>query len=86
MLKSSPMTLDSKVLPMAAKKIIKDMKAGKIPMKEGDIPVNGNDIMDKFGVKDEEVGNIKNQMYKDALMNKFDWKNKQKTLKYLETI
>lgn len=86
MIKTSPMLIDTEVLPEVATKIIAQMKAGKIPMKEGDIPVNGNDIMDKFGVKDEEVGNIKNQMYKDALMNKFDWKNKQKTLKYLETI
>lgn len=86
MIKASPMLIDAEVLPEVASKIIDQMKAGKIPMKEGDIPVNGNDIMDKFGVKDEEVGNIKNQMYKDALMNKFDWKNKQRTLKYLETI
>ena len=86
MIKTSPMLIDAEILPEVASKIIAQMKAGKIPMKEGDIPVNGNDIMDKFGVKDEEVGNIKNQMYKDALMNKFDWKNKEKTLKYLETI
>lgn len=86
MIKSSPIVTDSIVLPEIARKIIQDMRSKKIPMKEGDIPVNGNDIMELFGVKDEEVGRIKNQMYKDALMNKFNWKDKQKTLKYLETI
>lgn len=86
MLKTSPMLLNAEVMPRVVSNIIAEMKAGKIPMKLGDIPVNGNDIMDKFGVKDEEVGNIMRKMYQDALMNKFDWKNKQKTLKYLETI
>lgn len=86
MIKSSPIVTDSIVLPEIARKIIQDMRSKKIPMKEGDIPVNGNDIMELFGVKDEEVGRIKNQMYKDALMNKFNWKNKEETLKYLETI
>ena len=42
--------------------------------------------MDIFGVEDEEVGNIKNFMYKEALMNKFDWKNKEATIKYLESL
>lgn len=86
MLKTSPMLVNSEVLPIEAKKVIAEMKAGKIPMKEGDIPVNGNDIMDIFGVEDEEVGNIKNFMYKEALMNKFDWKNKEATIKYLESL
>ena len=86
MLKTSPMLLNAQVLPTVVSDIINDMKAKKIPMKSGDIPVNGNDIMNKFGVENEEVGNIINRMYKDALMNKFDWKNKEKTLKYLETL
>jgi tRNA nucleotidyltransferase/poly(A) polymerase len=86
MLKTSPMLWDAEILPETASKVIDDMKAKKIPMKLGDIPVNGNDIMDKFGVRDEEIGNIMNKMYQDALMNKFDWKSKEKTLKYLETI
>ena len=62
------------------------MKAGKIPMKMGDIPVNGNELMDKFSVTGQEVGNIINIMYQDALMNKFDWKNKEKTIKYLQNL
>jgi tRNA nucleotidyltransferase/poly(A) polymerase len=86
MLRTAPSLKDALVMPETAWKVIKEMKAGKIPMKLGDIPVNGNDIMDKFGVKNEEVGNIMSMMYKDALMNKFDWKNKNETLKYLETL
>jgi hypothetical protein len=62
------------------------MKAGKIPMKEGDISVNGNDIMNLFSAKNEEVGKIKNRMYYDALMNKYNWKNRNATIKYLKLL
>jgi len=89
MLKTSPLLLNSissNILPPVVSDIVKEMRKNEIPMKPGDIPVNGNDIMDKFGVENEEVGNIMNKMYQDALMKKFDWKNKQKTLKYLERI
>lgn len=86
MLKMSPHLINAVVLPEDVSKIIDQMKAGEIPMKMGDIPVTGNDIMDKFGVKDKEVGNIINKMYQDALLNKFNWKDKSKTLKYLERI
>ena len=86
MLKIAPSLKDARVLPEIAWKIIEEMKAGKIPMKMGDIPVSGNDIMDKFAVTGQEVGNIINIMYQDALMNKFDWKNKEKTIKYLQNL
>jgi len=86
MLKTSPMLSNAIVMPRDAWEVIQDMKDGKIPMKLGDIPVNGHDIMDKFNVKDEEVGNVIAKMYQDALMNKFNWKDKVKTLKYLENI
>jgi len=86
MLKISTQLKDAVVLPTEVTKIINDMKTGKIPMKIGDIPVTGNDIMDKFHVTGAEVGNIMNFMYQEALMNKFEWKNKEKTLKYLQNI
>ena len=86
MLKTSPMTADAKVLPRAVHEVIDMMKAGKIPMKEGDISVNGNDIMNLFSAKNEEVGKIKNRMYYDALMNKYNWKNRNATIEYLKLL
>lgn len=86
MLRISPQLKDAVVLPENVSKVIDEMKAGKIPMKMGDIPVTGNDIMDKFTVTGTEVGNIINFMYQEALMNKFEWKSKEKTLKYLQNI
>lgn len=84
MLKTSPMLKNAKILSKRVKDIINKMKAGDIPEKIGDIPVNGYDIMEEFSVSGSEVGDIINKMYQDALMNKFDWKSKIKTLKYLE--
>lgn len=86
MLKTSPILTDSDILPERVRKVIALMKKHEIPMKIGDIPVNGNDIMEKFPVSGTELGDVINFMYHEALMNKFNWKNKQKTLKYLETI
>lgn len=83
MLKGSSLLKDVQVLPINVTNIIRDMKFGKIPMKIGDIPVSGNDIMDEFKVKNEEIGNIIFLMYKEALMNKFNWKNKEDSMNYL---
>ena len=86
MLKSSPILTNSEVLPNPAIKIINMMKKHEIPMKIGDIPVNGNDLMELFPISGTEVGDIINFMYKEALMNKFNWKDKNATIKYLKTI
>lgn len=87
MLKEAPLLTNIEIMPKIASDIIDDMKAHKIPMKLGDIPVNGNDIMERFPIgHGEELGGIINFMYQEALMNKFNWKDKEETLKYLETI
>jgi len=86
MLRVSPMTINARVLPKSVHDVIKIMKAGKIPMKDGDIPVNGNDIMELLNVKNEEVGKIKNRIYYDALLNKYNWKSRNETIKYLKSL
>ena len=83
-IKSSPKLANSHtVIPPSLKKYLVDMKAGKIPMKLGDIPVSGNDLMDEFGVQGEQLGQLIVKLYKGALMNQFDWKNKEKALDFL---
>jgi hypothetical protein len=75
MLKEAPLLTNIEIMPKIASDIIDDMKAHKIPMKLGDIPVNGNDIMERFPIgHGEELGGIINFMYQEALMNKFNWK------------
>jgi len=83
-LKASPMLANSIVIPANVASVIQDMKEGKIPMKFGDIPVTGSDLMNEFGLDEgAELGHLKVFMYKSALMEKFDWTNKEKTLEFL---
>lgn len=84
MLRTSPMLVNAEVLPNLVNEIIEEMKSGKIPMKLGDIPVSGNDIMQRYSVSGIKVGDIINFMYKDALTNKYDWKNREEVFKYLD--
>jgi len=87
MLKTSPILQNVKILPLRAKKIIKMMKDGIIPMKLGDIPVNGVDLMNNFPIgAGEELGGAIQFMYKEALINKFNWKDKDETINYLKTL
>jgi len=83
MIKTSPLLTSSEILPERVQKVLNMMKKHEIPMKDGDIPVNGNDIMQMFDIKDKEVGNFKNYMYREALMKKFNWKDRNSTLKFL---
>jgi len=86
MLKAAPILKDVDVLPKEAVKIIEMMKAKKIPMKLGMIPVNGNDLKELLSIDGTEVGDAIYSMYRAALMNKFNWKSREDTIKYLNNI
>ena len=83
MLKSSLMLKDVKIFEDDTKKVLALMNEGSIPMKLGDIPVDGNDLMEEFKVSGKEVGMLINVMYQDALRNAFNWRNKEATITYL---
>lgn len=87
MLKSSLIVKYAKIFPPKVKEIFDKMKNREIPSKFGDIPVTGDDLMEMFDLTPgKELGQLIMAIYKDALMNKFDWKNREKTLKYLNKI
>jgi len=87
MIKNSNLILESKWFLGKEGKVIKLMKSGKIPIKFGDIQFTGDDII-KYNksLKGKEIGVIYDQMYKDALVNKYNWKNREDTLFHLRTI
>lgn len=83
-IKASPMIINTIIVPQKVTGVIVDMKDGKIPMKFGDIPVSGDELMTEFGIEPgAKLGALIIKMYKDALMEKFDWKSKEKTLTFL---
>jgi len=85
-LQKSPEVAQAVLLPKDAQKIIKEMKSGKIPAVPQDIAINGNDIMLLLNIKGEQVGFIKERIERDALMNKFDWKNRDECIEYIQRI
>jgi len=87
MLKSSPLIRNTRILPKKVMSIFKKMENDEIPSKFGDIPITGDDLMEMFDLAPgEELGRLIMHIYKDALMNKFDWKNREKVIEYLQNI
>lgn len=80
----SPGVIEADVLPPEAHEIVYDMKLNKIPMTEDDIQIKGVDIMEIGNLKEgPEIGFIKERILRDALMNRFNWRNKDDSLEYL---
>jgi len=74
---------DIVLLPPDTDSIILKMRSKDIPMTKGDVPIDGESIMRMYDISPgKRVGLILDQMYKDALMNKYDWKDKSATQEY----
>jgi tRNA nucleotidyltransferase/poly(A) polymerase len=74
---------DIALLPPDTDSIILKMRSKDIPMTKGDVPIDGESIMRMYDIPPgKRVGLILDQMYKDALMNKYDWKDKSATQEY----
>ena len=78
---------DIELLPPAATDIISYMKSGKIPTTKADVPISGEDIMELFNIpQSKEVGKTLDIMYKAALMNNYNWKDRNDTIDYLMSL
>ncbi|HRT03892.1 MAG TPA: hypothetical protein P5513_08130 [Candidatus Diapherotrites archaeon] len=81
---SAPDVMNAVILPKEAKRIVLQMRSHEIPMKNEDISIKGGDIKKIANIEEgPEIGDIKERMIRDALMNRFNWKNKEKSLEYL---
>lgn len=85
-LKIAPELKTTVLIPFEMEKIIKDMDAGKIPSHPSDIKLNGDDIQNVLGVKGKEVGYFNEKIQRDALMNKFNWKDRNDSMEYLTNL
>lgn len=82
--KNSPIILSSKWFLEKESRTIKLMKKKKIPMFFGDVNFTGDDITRlKPELKGKEIGKIYDQMYMNALINIYNWKNRDKCLNHL---
>ena len=83
----APDVMEAIILPDEAQEIRLQMRMMKIPMDWDVIQINGDDIKDITGIKEgPEIGVIKERILRDALMNKFNWRNRKKSLEYLENL
>lgn len=81
-----PIAFFADVIPRETERIIEMMKAKEIPMDTLDLHFTGDDIIHIKHVDGKKVGEIKETMIKDALMNRYDWQSREKTLLYLEKL
>jgi len=83
----NPKALDAVVLPPEVDEIVLDMRTNKIPMTKDDILITGDDIMAMSGLKaGPEVGLLKDKVILDALMNRFNWKDRDDSIEYLSNL
>jgi len=83
----APEVMNSVILPGEVDEIIIQMSTKKIPMTWGDIEITGDDIQNVGGIKEgPEIGLFKEKILRDALMNRFQWNNREKSLAYLKKI
>ncbi len=85
--KNSREVMDAIVLPPEVDDIVLEMRLKKIPMIEEDIVIGGDDIKNIGNIEEgPEIGKIKNRILRDALMNKFNWKDRNASINYLSNI
>lgn len=82
-LKIAPELKGAGLIPFEMEQIVKDMESGLIPSGPKDILLTGNDVMNVLGVKGREVGFVMERIQRDALMNKFNWKDRNDSMEYL---
>ena len=75
------------LLPPEADDIILDMRKGNLPMTTKDIPVTGEDVMIILNIPpSKKVGDILEIMSRDALDNKYNWKDRNDAIDYLSKL
>jgi len=82
-----PKIADISLTPGEMDDIVLDMRLMKIPMNPSDVLINGDEVQALFGIpKSRQVGEILEKTRKAALMNEFDWKDKDATLEYVSNL
>lgn len=85
---ASPKVMDAVILPEEVNEIILQMRLNKIPKNLKDIAIDGDDVqrLSNYSAKGPEVGLILEKVLRDALMNEFDWGDREKSLLYLKDL
>lgn len=83
----SPEVMDSVVLPEEVQEVVLAMDSDEIPDSWESIKINGEDIKRISGMQEgPEIGIIKEKVLRDSLMNRFNWRDRSDSLKYLQNL
>jgi tRNA nucleotidyltransferase/poly(A) polymerase len=84
----SPSLMNVIIVPDEVDDIILQMRLAKIPKSLRDVMVNGDDVItiSQGKLEGKEIGNILNKVLKDALMNRFNWKDRRESMEHLAQI
>ena len=83
----APGVMEAAFLPEPAQDLVLEMRLCKVPMSEDDIQITVYNIK-IIGNLDQgpEIGKIKEQILRDALMNRFNWKEVAPALEHLKSL
>lgn len=84
----SPSIMDAVIIPDEVDAIVLQMRLMKIPKSLKSLLIDGNDVMtiSQNRLKGKEIGNVLDKVLRDALMNRFDWKDKRESMEHLAQI
>ena len=84
----SPALMDAIIIPEEVDAIVLQMRLGKIPKSLKDVMVNGDDVkvISQGRIKDKEIGNVLERVLRDALMNRFNWRDRRDSMEHLAQI
>ena len=73
------------ILPFRFEKVFAMMRNERIPLSQDDLGFNGNDIKDLIG-EGPQVGKVSAEVTKSALMDEFDWRDRETCLTVINRI
>lgn len=85
-LKKSPKINSCVLLPFRVDSIMFKMSQGILPLSSKDISLNGLDVIAKIGKKGPEVGEFLEVVERAALMKRFDFKERENCLDFLNQL
>ncbi|NMC57922.1 MAG: hypothetical protein GYA51_00795, partial [Candidatus Methanofastidiosa archaeon] len=82
----APEVMTAQILPMEIDQVVAKMQSGKLPKRMQDIQINGNDVIMMSDLRGAAVGQILDRMLRDALMDRYDWKNRGACIDHLSQL
>jgi len=80
--------MDAIIIPEEVDDIVLQMRLTQIPKSMKNVMVNGDDVLaiSQNRLQGKEVGKVLDQVLRDALMNRFNWRDRRESMEHLAQI